>query len=240
MIPHFEPDAPNTISFVKYLVSELLKREPLKNGKTIILRTGEDSPYFPEFTDTLLEGVPYIKPDESVEEKGAFALSKLTAIYNYLLHKFKFHTTVLWPIGNNEFPLVLNIPMVINDPKGLYKMAEQLGLKPQTDLTPNHNNKNVPSRLKKNPLRIAIGNRESHITEKTLQSRLVEIMFEHEPNEIVELDELVDKGFGLDIINPSEKWKSVNNALYLVNERVKKDTGEVIFKLGKVRYSRIK
>ena len=65
-------------------------------------------------------------------------------------------------------------------------------------------------------------------------------MFEHKLNEIVELDELVDKGFGLDILNPSEKWKSVNNALYLVNEKVKEDTGEAIFKLGKVRYSRIK
>jgi len=129
MKTHLEPEAPNTINFVKHLVSELLKREPLKHGKTIIIQVGEDSPYFPEFTDNILEGNQDLKPDDVVEERGVLAVHKLMAIREYLEDKFKFHTAVLWPKDINLDPLALDIPLIVIDPNGLYKMAKELEVK---------------------------------------------------------------------------------------------------------------
>ena len=65
-------------------------------------------------------------------------------------------------------------------------------------------------------------------------------MFEYKPGAMIELADLVDKTFSEAIVYPSEKWKSVNNALYLVNKRVIDKIGEGIFRLGKTRFSRIK
>jgi|SRR3989344_240011 len=240
MIPHLEPEAPNTIKFLKYLVSVLLSREPLKTGKTILIPINEHSPNFPEFTDNILEGDQEPKIEDVLEDKARLALDKIPQIRNYLLEKFKHHTVVRFLMFKEADPFTCDIPFIILDPKGLYKMGENLGLRPQTVLISNQKSRYITSRLKKNPLRICVSDKEIPITGGTIQSRIVELMFKRPLNTLIELDELVDDVFGDGITNPSEKWKSVNNALYLVNKKVKEDIGEAMFKVGKVRYSRIK
>ena len=48
---------------------------------------------------------------------------KLVAVREYLLNKFKWHTAVMETELQNVTPLVLDIPLVVLDPKRLYKMA---------------------------------------------------------------------------------------------------------------------
>src|SRR3989344_3898618 len=128
MATHLEPDAPRSINCVKYLISELLKREPLKYGKTVKVRISEDSLNFPEFTDNILEDNQNLKPERRLREMEEDMGHKLIAISDFLLAKFKHHTVVLMPQVQSFNPFILDIPLVSLDPNGLYKMAEGLGI----------------------------------------------------------------------------------------------------------------
>ena len=126
MATHLEPDAPRSINCIRYLVSELLKREPLKYGKTIKVRISEDSANFPEFTDNILEDNQNLKPERRLEAMDKDMGHKLIAISKFLVDKFKYHTAVLMPQVQSFDPFVLDIPLVSLDPKGLYEMADKL------------------------------------------------------------------------------------------------------------------
>lgn len=229
MQTHLEPEAPNTINFVKYLVFELLKREPLKHGKTIIIRVNEGSPYFPEFTDTLLEGIPYLNPDESVEEKRVFALTKLTAIYQYLLEKFKFHSTVLWPIGNNSFPLALNIPIVVSDPQGLYNMAESLGLSTGKEVGDVNKNNNKEAKFTENIPALVFANFELPIKFGSMQFCLCKIAFGRKINEPISWDEVAEEIEGHKKDDLKSDWKRIYYVFRRLNKNFHQATGKYLF-----------
>jgi len=236
MYIYIENKAPNTIRFLRYLVFELLRREPLKKGKTVIIPINEHSEHFPEFNESLYEENPEQPPEEFVKiwtDKGYsiqksreqttedfvtaranMAMAKVKLLGYYLKDKFGNHTIIKKPMLETKNPFACTLSFVINNPVGIYKMAEKLDI--ETPIFSGLANEKLPlpSQLKRDPLRICIGATEIPIAEGTIQGRLVEVMFEYKPGAMIELADLVDKTFSEAIVYPSEKWKSVNNAIF--------------------------
>ena len=98
---------------------------------------------------------------------------------------------------------------------------------------------NPVSRLAKNPLRILFRGKEIRIDEETIQANVAEVLLSKPLHVDVGLDELVDKVHDGSIVNPKEKQKSMRNACYDTNQKVKKATRRNIFSCGTKSFKRI-
>ena len=229
MQTRLEPDAPNTINLVKYLVSELLKREPLTHGKRIVIQISENSPYFPEFTDNILEGDQHIKPEDRMMESGDLVVEKLVAVREYLQNKFKFHTAVMWPQERNVNPLVLDVPLVVLEPKKLYNMARKLGL--NTD-----NKKDTASKKSVGKAKF-IENIPALIFDKfklpikfgSMQFCLCKIAFKRKVNEPISWDEIAEEIEGHKKADLKTDWRRIYYVFWRLNKTFQQATGKYLF-----------
>lgn len=254
--------SPNTENYWKYLISEIGKHRPFDVGERVAVQIEEWRTPMPEFQeiptppgriigemkdkDGKVIGVGYVGFDprrtigiQIADEKHIFD-SRIGALWDYTNNRL----TELCSLHSGSFsddqPMKATLYMTVVNPEKIDKEIWTLDTETQSHEEEKSSSVQTPSQLKKNPLRICIRDKKIPITEGTIQSRVIEIMFDHPLNSLVELDELVDKTYGADILNPAEKWKNIHNALYLVNEKIKQSSGEKIFRLGKTRFFRVR
>lgn len=239
MQTHLEPDAPNTTNFLKYIVSELLSREPLKKGKVIVVSVSEDSPNFPEFTDNALEGDQSIKLDDRIQEMNKFSGTKMMDIFKYLVDKLKYHTAPQIPLLEGIEPLRFGIPLVVVHPNGLYEMADNLGILTQSTKAFSENDVNLKPEFKEDPPRISWQGKTINIPINSLEVSICRVAFTKKQGELISWDEIADEHDGSYAGKKKLGPRSIYDGLRRINARVSSEINQKLFKTSKLSSVRI-
>ncbi|OGZ69213.1 MAG: hypothetical protein A3D44_00805 [Candidatus Staskawiczbacteria bacterium RIFCSPHIGHO2_02_FULL_42_22] len=128
MIIRVEPNAPNTKKFLKYVVEKVLEHEPLKRGKIVKVLLQEHVTPLPEFNENLFEGDYDTNPGEKIDFQEDNAHAKTMGLIVYLNEQLPPHSGPRHGKLLKENPLTFELKLVVSDPKGFYKFADDLGV----------------------------------------------------------------------------------------------------------------
>lgn len=239
MATRIKSNHPNTRQFLWYVVSTIAETKGLQNHSLVAVPMQRGKTPFPEFQEydhgfgpeysakeMIWRGSPdYDKNGEALNQY--FTENIRGAVPTSIFKRTK-GKTLTYPLTMTVFDLIK-----------VYEQYQKLKLEKIPKFTTKKLPIGKPSQLLKNPLRILFRGKETPILEGSKQHDVCKIMFSKPLNTAIELDRLVDAVYTGEEITPKDKLKNIQNALYDVNQKVKKVTGKSIFSIGSKRFRKI-
>src|SRR3989344_237607 len=225
-----------TREYQKYIFDECVKYIQSPKADYVEFKAIENITPFPKIIETLCDFSDRKFIQEEVITPYQRRLATLSEVLTYTNKNLLPFCDFLTPKSETEDNLNITFFFTITKPEKLCIKAKKLGIEIAGSKVLNSEKKLRESCIKKNPLRICLAGKEIPIKEGTIQSRACEIMFARPLNAMVEAIDLVEGIYNEYDGVPKDKWKNINNAIYLVNKKVKEITGQQIFKSGKIRF----
>ncbi len=225
--------------YIKFILTEFLKQSESGNASRVRFRITENQTPWPDIMALAEKKEIWLAPEAADKARTYRKHELYQAISAFTAGEVRDYADLKFAEKEQDYPMVISFTFRVKDLVKLRQKAQELGVHLHQFNVTENSNPDSESELLRKPLRIAFMGKEIRLTEGTIQSRACEVMFGSPLNTMIELGDLVDEVFGVGMEKPIEKWKSLNNALDAINRRVRQLTGKSIFKVGKLRFSRI-
>lgn len=261
MYTKVEPQAKNTIKFLKYIVESILAHEPIRKNKLIEVLLDEDNTPLPEFLEAPILSrsgkniYEVAKKDERVitidgEEEDTDITERILdtykrgwdkffEIFEYLRRDFRHIWALQIPIYEKYEPMRAKFPFIILQPQNLYELAKNLGIKNYKDIGFRSLNNNFGLRFQENPPQIIFNNIVLPIKFSSLQSCICRVAFTKKIGEPISWEEVAEEIDGHPKERLKTKWRRVYYAVRRLNQRFIQETAKPLFKWENLTFYRL-
>lgn len=230
--------APKTHEYVRYIFASLLEQAPLTEGANVEIAVIENKTPFPKLVE-MPEGSPDTKrmsaelSNWAVRHPGRFGL-----LYEYTNELLSSMCTPLIPVLQPELRINMLFNYVIADPKRIYREAEKFGLKVPELKEAVAQDMTAPSVFTENPSEVHWRGAIVAIPPNSKQFCVCCVMFSKAPGETVSWDEIAEKIDGDKYVTNKSSWRSVYDAISLINQKIHAVCGEKLFESTRQSFRR--
>ena len=234
-----EPDAPKTRRFLQYIYSELIDRAPLRVREVVQIRVAENITPVPKIVEMADEGAYGSDIEDELEEKHHRNLEKLIALDQYMRETFLPVAASLFPEIENPNKFDVVVSLAIANPARLYLEAEKLGLKIPKGLRAGEQDVGTTATFTEQPPQIRWLGAIVSIPANSKRLCVCRVMFSKASGEVVSWDEIADEIDGGKKVTNKTSWRSVYDAIYEINKKVKAVCGENLFESTRQSFRRV-
>lgn len=220
---------PEFIKLLRNIAENILISGITNPGKVVEITLDSDPTFIRDGVlamNKVVEEATYDLGNLSSNEKNSWALSR---IITDLGKVFKDIGEVKYPLHERWEPMRIKLPLVINQPKKFYKLAEKLGIEVDTKFAPVRKIKLGPSDFREEPGEIVWGNKIIPLEYGSIQYSICKFAYQEPPRKVISWDIVSSFVDGHEKDESEAGEKSIYNAIRSINKKVRALTRKPLF-----------